>query len=238
MKVIIIGSGNVASVLGKKILAAGHEIIQVAGRNVENLASLSSSLKTTYTTNLLEIKKDADIYIISVSDLAIGSVISQLKLKNQILVHTAGSVSKDALATGSANYGILYPLQSLKKEVTIIPGIPVLVDANNVQTQEKLEKFASSWSDMVSFANDDERLKLHLAAVFVNNFTNHLIAIADEFCSLNQLNFKLLLPLIEETILRIKEHPAVLVQTGPARRNDHETMEKHRKLLQQNPGAT
>jgi predicted short-subunit dehydrogenase-like oxidoreductase (DUF2520 family) len=234
MKVIIIGSGNVATVLGRKIVEAGHEIIQVAGRNLQKVIALSSSLKAGYTTNFLEISMLADIYIISVSDVAISEVAALLKLNNKLVVHTAAAVSKDVLAESSENYGVLYPLQTLRKEITTIPVIPILVDANNEQTKKRLIAFVSGWADNVSVATDEERLKLHLAAVFVNNFTNHLFAVAEEFCNNNKLNYKLLEPIIEETILRIEEYPASMVQTGPAIRKDFRTMEKHQRMLENN----
>ena len=235
MKVVIIGSGNVATVIGRKISVSGHEIVQVAGRNTEKVDALASSLKTGYTTNLTEISTLGDIYIISVSDAAISAVASQLQLNNKLVVHTAAAVSKEVLAEASSTYGVLYPLQTLQREVVSVPVLPILVDANNEQVSERLVDFATTWADNVSVASDEERLKLHLAAVLVNNFTNHLFARADAFCSVNLLNFNLLRPIIEETILRIREFPPAEIQTGPARRRDFGTIAKHQEILQPYP---
>lgn len=233
MKVVIIGSGNVATVLGRKILKSEHEIIQVAGRNREEVAALASALNAGYTTDFTEMSLLADIYIICVSDLAISSVASRLQLDDKVVVHTAAAVSKEVLAHASTHYGVLYPLQTLKKEVTSLPVIPIVIDANNETTKQRLMLFAEGWAEQVSVASDEVRLKLHVAAVFVNNFTNHLFAIADQFCRSNSIDFDLLQPLMGETISRIEKHRPLEVQTGPAMRKDFDTILKHRKVLEE-----
>src|SRR5438046_10726423 len=106
MKVIIIGSGNVATILGKKISGSGHEIIQVAGRNVEKVKALSSLFKADYTTNLQDLSALADIYIICVADHAISGVVKELKLNNKLVVHNAAAVSKELLDGSSDNSGV------------------------------------------------------------------------------------------------------------------------------------
>jgi predicted short-subunit dehydrogenase-like oxidoreductase (DUF2520 family) len=235
MKVVIIGSGNVATVLGRKILRSANEIVQVVGRSTAEVAALAAALQTKYTTDFLDITGTADIYIIAVSDAAIGAVASQLKLSNKVLVHTAAAVSKEVLAQSSACYGVLYPLQTLKKEVIALPVIPIVVDANNDETMQTLLQFAEGWADGVSVANDEERLQLHVAAVFVNNFTNHLIAVAEQLCANNSTRFNLLRPLMIETIVRTEGHKASEVQTGPAIRKDFETISKHETVLEKYP---
>ena len=234
MKLVIIGSGNVATVFGRKILQAGDEIIQVVGRNAEATKDLASDLNTAYTTNIPEINLLGDIYIVAVPDRFIGAVADQLKLDNKIIVHTAAAVSKEALAGSSPNYGVLYPLQTFRKEIRTMPMIPLMIDGSNDQTRERLIHFAAKWADSVTVANDEERLKLHVAAVFVNNFTNYLFTLAEEICDINKLDFNILKPLIKETISRIETNRPVDVQTGPAIRKDFITIEKHRKILENN----
>jgi predicted short-subunit dehydrogenase-like oxidoreductase (DUF2520 family) len=231
MKVVIIGSGNVATVFGKKMSGAGHKIIQIAGRNVERVKELSSYFKIDYTTDLSHINPSADIYIISVSDSAISSVAKEIKFKKKLVVHTAAAVSKDVLSNCSGSFGVLYPLQTLKGEITAIPPIPVLVDANDKSTLEKLIEFSTGWADSLLVANDEERLKLHIGAVFVNNFTNHLFTIVQDFCCSNDLEFEIFQPIIEETVSRIKGHSLSKMQTGPALRKDFGTIKKHEKVL-------
>ena len=234
MKVVIIGSGNVATVLGNKIAGAGHEIVQVAGRNAEKVSSLACSLKTACTTNLFDINLLADVYLIAVTDAAIEKIASILKLNNQLVLHTAASVSKEILAICSTQYGILYPLQTFTAGFVTSSSIPLLIDGNNQEVKEKVESLALTLSDDVSFVNDEQRLHYHLAAIFVNNFTNHLFAIANEFCTIKGLNFNILEPLLDETILRVKKQSPATVQTGPARRGDEGTISKHQALLKDN----
>jgi predicted short-subunit dehydrogenase-like oxidoreductase (DUF2520 family) len=238
MKVVIIGSGNVATILGRKIKDSGSDIVQVISKNEKNAASLASILVSSYTSNFLEINKEADIYIIAVSDSEIGEISSKLQLGDKVIAHTAASVTKEILQLSSTNYGVLYPLQSLKKEMHVIPTIPVLVDGNNADTLEFLRGFAAEWADNVTVAIDEERLKLHVAAVFASNFTNHILALTENYCKRENLNFNVLYPLIEETVKRVKSVTPALVQTGPAIRGDIETVNKHLQILSAHPAIS
>lgn len=235
MKVVIIGTGNTATVSGKKIQEAGHEIIQVIGRNFEKANLLASLLHTASAYNVRYVSLNADIYMLAVSDTAIPSVASGLKLKNKIVVHTAAAVSKDVLAASSENYGVLYPLQTLIKETEILPSIPVLIDGSNAYTKNILKDFCANWAETTQIANDEERLKLHVAAVFVSNFSNYLFSMAEQYCRKEHLKFKLLYPLTEETIKRLKSQSSLETQTGPAVREDYDTIEKHRGALKNYP---
>lgn len=238
MKVVIIGTGNVATVFGKKIQDAGHEVLQVVGRSFEKANLLASLLNCNAAYNTRYIDLLADIYIIAVSDSAIQSVASQLKLKNRVVVHTAAAVSRDVLAICSENFGVLYPLQTLIKETASLPSIPVLIDGNNEATKHDLIQFSSDWADHVVPASDEERLKMHVAGVFVSNFTNYLFSVTEQYCKKERLKFNLVYPLIDETIQRLKSHSPSAVQTGPAVREDYVTIEKHKKVLENYPELT
>jgi hypothetical protein len=133
------------------------------------------------------------------------------------------------------NYGVLYPLQSLRKEIQEIPEMPLLVDANTQDNLTLIYDFAKTISDNTEIASDVERTKLHVAAIMVNNFTNHLYRLAEDYCRKEGIYFKLLLPLINETVLRLGSFSAFEVQTGPAARNDLRTIEKHLALLERFP---
>lgn len=234
MNVVIAGSGNVANVLGRKILTGGDNIIQVAGRNKEVTEELANILNAEPITDFARISEKADLYIITVTDTAINEIATQLHFENAVIVHTAAAVSKVVLKNSSFNYGVLYPLQSLRKELTTIPPIPIYIDGNNNYTLEFLHEFAKKWAISVAVANDEKRLQLHLAAVLAGNFTNHLLAITEKFCKEKELEFKLLYPLIEETIRRVENNSPAAVQTGPAIRNNWETMQKHEEILYTN----
>jgi predicted short-subunit dehydrogenase-like oxidoreductase (DUF2520 family) len=232
MEIVIIGTGNTATVLGRKLKAAGHKIVQVYGRDSAAASKLAYELGTGSTNYWNVVYREADIYILAVSDIAIKEIVQELRLPDKTVVHTAASVSKNILKDASGHFGVFYPLQSLKKESGHLPDIPLIIDAGDEATFRELEVLAHSISDKVVEADDTERMKLHLAAVFCNNFVNHLYALAEAYCHSEGIDFQLLLPLIRETASRLDEIPAAQSQTGPALRNDRATIDRHLELLQ------
>jgi predicted short-subunit dehydrogenase-like oxidoreductase (DUF2520 family) len=236
MNIVIIGSGNVAAVLGRKFKAAGHTISQIYSRNNVAASALAYEFDTESTNYKSMINKTADVYLIAVADDAINDVVTELRLPGKVVAHTAASVPKEILKTVTDHYGVFYPLQSLRKEMTDLPDIPIFFDGSDDIAKMKLENLAHSIAKVkVVQANDNDRLKLHVAAVVVSNFTNHLYTLAEEYCLKEGLDFKQLLPLIEETALRIKNTSPKLAQTGPAIRHDKETIQKHIELLKNHP---
>ncbi|HEX7904597.1 MAG TPA: F420-dependent NADP oxidoreductase [Chitinophagaceae bacterium] len=236
MDIVIIGSGNVAAVLGRKFKSAGHTIVQVYSRNAKEATALAYEWDTESTNYKSLINKTADVYIIAVSDDAIEEVTDNLKLPGKVVAHTAASVAAAILKNVSDHYGVFYPLQSLRKETKSLPEIPIYVDGHDEKATMLLKTLAHSIADeKVILAGDNDRLKLHVAAVIVSNFTNHLYTLAENYCRKEGLDFKQLLPLIEETALRIKDITPQQAQTGPAIRHDKETIEKHLSLLKEHP---
>lgn len=232
MNVILLGSGNTATVLAKMIHAAGHTVLQVWSREQLHAEELATQVHATAISSITDLNKEADLYIIAVTDKAIPELAAKLRLERKLIVHTAGSVSKDVLQNSSANYGVTYPLQSLRKSMTILPPVPFLVDGNTDDIAALLHDFALSLSDKVQLANDETRLQMHLAAVMVSNFTNHLYALTEDYCRDRSLDFALLHPLIIEVACRLTQGNAADMQTGPARRGDEETIKKHLLLLE------
>lgn len=235
MKIVLIGSGNVSTTLGRLIQRNNHKVIQVTSRNIAHAKILGDELQCEYADYNGELNKTADLYIIAVSDTALNECVHHYNIHDKLIVHTAGSVSKEVLKNVSYNYGVLYPLQSLRKEVENIPDIPFLIDGNNEWVMQQLHDFAITLSPYVQVVGDEDRLKLHAAAVIVSNFTNHLYAIAEDFCMHEHINFDLLKPLIMETAARIKNQSPGAVQTGPAVRKDINTLDKHLRLLSNYP---
>jgi len=231
MKVVIIGSGNVAAVLGGKIKLAGHTLVQVVARRAEPAALLAAEWGCGYTTRWEETDRTADLYLVALSDRALEELGNVLTLPGRLVLHSAGAVAASILTPVSARSGVLYPLQSLRAAIRPYPEIPLLIDANKPEDLPAIEAFARTLSPQVEQAGDDTRLKLHLAAILVNNFTNYLYILADRFCRQEGTDFSLLLPLINETANRLGRYPPEEMQTGPAIRGDHTTIEKHLKLL-------
>ncbi len=235
MRISLIGSGNVATVLGRVMKQHNHEIIQVISRDVANARLLADELGATYSDFEGRPDVNADIFILAIADQALEHFFTSYGLGDKMVVHTAGSVSIDILTKFSTNYGVLYPLQSLRKEMEIIPKIPFLIDANSTEGLEFLQAFASSISDSVKHVGDEERLKIHAAAVIVSNFTNYLYSVAEDFCHKEDLDFDMLKPLILETAIRVQTASPSKVQTGPAVRKDILTMDKHLRIFTAHP---
>jgi predicted short-subunit dehydrogenase-like oxidoreductase (DUF2520 family) len=235
MKIALIGSGNVATVLGRVIVKNNHQIIQVISREIDHAKVLAEELGASYSDFNGKPDIQADLFILAISDQAIEHFFSGFGMGNKLVVHTAGSVSIDVLNKITSNYGVLYPLQSLRKEMKIIPPIPFLIDGNSAGTIQFIEEFAHTISTSVKRVGDEERLKLHAAAVIVSNFTNHLYAIAEDFCDKENVDFNLLTPLILETAFRVQDSSPAKVQTGPAVRKDILTMDKHLRLFTAHP---
>jgi predicted short-subunit dehydrogenase-like oxidoreductase (DUF2520 family) len=235
MKLVLIGSGNTASVLARKFVTAGHTILQIWSRNRQHAEVLAGLTHAAVLDSLHTITPEADLVVIAVSDQAIPAIASQLQLQQQPVVHTAGAVSRNVLQNCSAQYGVLYPLQSLRKEQDPATAIPFLVDASSPRLLTQLKAIAGSISSLVQEASDEQRLHLHLAAVVVNNFTNHLYELAYRYCRNQQVDFQLLIPLAVETALRLGNTSPGLLQTGPASRNDTITIQRHLMLLEKNP---
>lgn len=235
MNITIIGAGNVATVLGHKILSAGHRILQVYSRHAEHAARLAGQLQADPISSPGQIDQRTDIILIAVSDNAYALVVQQLPFTNALIVHTAGSVPMNILKPANPRYGVLYPLQSLRPESAIPTDFPILIDGVNPEVLNEVKNFADGLSKTVLRADDKLRLKYHLAAIFANNFTNHLLALTDAWCQSEGLSFQLLQPLILETAARLSYAAPEQLQTGPAVRNDTQTLKKHRRLLKSYP---
>jgi predicted short-subunit dehydrogenase-like oxidoreductase (DUF2520 family) len=229
IQVSIIGSGNVAQHLIQAFAKTTEiELVQVFSRKPELLFSLVPNHKIISDYNLL---KAVDLIIIAVSDDAIAIVSAQITLKNQLVVHTSGSVSMDALNSKN-RHGVFYPLQtfSVSKEIDF-KLIPICLEATTRKDYQILEKVAKSISDVTYNINSEQRKALHVAAVFVSNFVNHLYQIGNELCLENDLSFEILKPLITETANKIQTLSPTQAQTGPAKRNDTQTIKAHLSFL-------
>ena len=231
-KIVIIGSGNVATHLGLALKKSNHSIVQVYSLHKSSAGKLAKVLKCEYITECLKIDKSADIYIIAVNDDAIQKVVTQLRLDEKIVVHTSGSVEMDILKPSSKNYGVFYSLQTFSKNSKVdFKTIPICIEANNATTLKVLMAIAKSISGNVQKINSEQRKSIHLAAVFANNFSNHLYTIASAILSSANVSLDILKPLIEETARKIKNSPPNETQTGPAIRDDKKTINNHLKML-------
>lgn len=235
MNIVIIGAGNVATHLSIALTKAGLKPVQILSKTENNAAKLAFLINSQYTTNPDELK-DADLYILAVSDSAINEIIELPRLKNKFIAHTAGSVPMKVFKKVTPKYGVLYPLQTLKKSIEVdFTKVPLCIEASDEQSLLMLKQIAYKISDNVYFVNSEQRKNLHLSAVFANNFVNHLFAIANDIVEKSGVDKKILLPLIEQTFLNIQKNKPAMIQTGPAIRNDFSTIDNHLELLKQFP---
>ena len=236
MKVVIIGSGNVATHITKALYAVNVQIVQVWSYHYKNALLLANQVKAQAIANLRDIDNEVDIYLIAVKDDAISEVVAQLNKFKGVVAHTSGSVDIDIFEDSYENYGVFYPLQTFSKikEVSFAT-VPLCLEANTESALQSLTDLANRLSSNVVEVNSEKRKILHLAAVFACNFTNHLYVLANEILKVNQLEFDILRPLITETAAKIQNTLPLDVQTGPAIRNDNETLNKHKELLNKQP---
>ncbi|WP_372801192.1 Rossmann-like and DUF2520 domain-containing protein [Lutibacter sp.] len=232
IKVCILGGGNVAYHLTNILLKTKNiELVQVYNRTFNNIKHLE---KFTSVTNSLNQIKEADIYIICISDNCIETISKKLNFKNKLVVHTSGGIGIDELKC-QANKGVFYLLQSFSKERAVnFKEIPICYEATLKKDEELLEKLAKSISNHCYKINSNQRKSIHVAAVFVNNFVNHLYHIGNEICKKNKVPFEILWPIIKETAAKIETLTPLEAQTGPAKRNDTKTLKKHQAMLTQN----
>lgn len=235
--VILIGAGNLATQLALCLHEKGISVKQVFSRTPEAAEKLAQKVNAQSTSNLSELEKDADLFLIAVKDSAIPEILENLGLdENQLVVHTAGSVPMSVLNGFSANYGVFYPLQTFSKTRKVeFWDIPICIEANHPSNLLKLEILASAISNTVRQINSEERKTLHLAAVFANNFVNHFYTLSAEILQDKKLKFDLLKPLIHETAAKIATMQPAEAQTGPARRNDQTIIQEHLKMLHDKP---
>ncbi|MGB5435771.1 MAG: Rossmann-like and DUF2520 domain-containing protein [Maribacter sp.] len=229
IRIVILGTGNVAKHLYKAFKAQDSlEVVQVYGRNPKALRYFEPYTKTTSELSNIMV---ADVYMLAVSDDAIGTLSKQLNLTQGILVHTSGSVAMNLLPNRMGR-GVFYPLQTFSENrVLDFKEIPICIEASDDDGLRLLTQLASALSETVVPLNSKKRRALHLAAVFANNFTNHMYHLSHEFCDQKDVPFKLLLPLIKETADKLEGLSPYDAQTGPARRNDKGTLKKHLSQL-------
>lgn len=227
---VLLGGGNLALHLYDALQkSAACRVVQVYNRSLHKIGHLGSEVQITNDPNQLA---TADVYLLSVSDDAISKVSECLIGVNAIVAHTSGSATLEVLPNNGRR-ACFYPLQTFTKGLSIdYRTVPICLEAEREEDLIILQRMAASISDSVYRISSQQRQALHLAAVFVNNFTNHLYLIGKELCAQNNLPFDLLRPLIKETAQKIERMDPLVAQTGPAKRGDQKTLARHQLQLQ------
>lgn len=232
MNIVFIGSGNVATQMAPSLKENGHTILCVYSRSIKNAKTLGKILGCNFTNKVHDIPSTADFYIVTLQDDSIEKIVRQLNFQPTCIVHTSGSKSLDVFPKMFLNVGVLYPLQTFtKNRKTNWSSLPIFIEGNNSKSIRTISKVASSLSQNVKKANSLRRQQMHLAAVFANNFVNHLYSLSSDLLKNEKISFDVLRPIIIETTERILSANPSKIQTGPAKRKDFTTIKKHLNLL-------
>ncbi len=232
MKVVFIGSGNLATHLSLAMNGAGVEVVQVYSQTESHASLLANKLSCSYTTEPELIVSNADIYIFSVKDSALLDLIHKIPQNKGLWLHTAGSVPMGVFEGFNDRYGVLYPLQTFSKNRDIdFSNVPVFIESNSAGDEAYLLSFTGKLTRQVIPLSSEKRKYLHLAAVWACNFTNHMYLMASKILQEQSLSESFLLPLIDETAAKVHQLSAREAQTGPAIRYDENIIEKHIELL-------
>lgn len=238
LRTVIIGSGNVASTIAPALEKAGAiDVVAVYSPTPDHASALACELRhAVAVSDPANVPANAQFYLIAVKDDAVQSVASTLPPNpDAIWAHTSGGVDASALSPLSGRYGVFYPLQTFTKGVTTeMSEVPVFIEANSKADTDLLKAIASKMTPKVYEADSDTRCRMHAAAVFACNFTNHLWAIADDILRRETgTDLSVLHPLLKETLRKALSCRPAEVQTGPAARGDRGIIEKHASLLPQ-----
>jgi predicted short-subunit dehydrogenase-like oxidoreductase (DUF2520 family) len=229
----IIGGGNMAWFLGKKLTAGGHRCVGIYARDVEKIKPLASEILCNEVGELRDVRDgDADICFITISDHAIASVASGLNFKKTVLAHTSGSISLDALEKAAADRAVLWPVYSIVKDnLPNHRNIPCAWEATTNRAERFILSIGHTITDTLFEAKSDQRKWLHLCAVLTSNFMNHLMTVAEQICVENNLPYSTMQPIIQQTFERTRQASPYTLQTGPALRRDTTTMHEHIGML-------
>lgn len=230
-RVIMLGSGNVATSLAMA-LKDNCEIVQIYSRTMDNAKTLAQKVGCEAIEDLKKLDKKGDIYIISVTDDAIASIIDATPSNGALWIHTSGSTPIEVFKGKRERYGVLYPMQSFSKSrIVNMSEVHIFIEGNCDKVTHEINDFASTISENVHKATSQKRQQLHVAAVFACNFANHMFTLSSEVLNEAGLPFDAMLPLIKTTIEKLNHMTPQESQTGPAARGDIKIIEKHLSSL-------
>lgn len=231
LRIGLVGAGNVSWHLTKAFLDQGFVVSGIWNRTFEKSLVFANDFSIKACHKIDELLPICDLIVVAVKDDVIPAIACALEGFEGIVVHTAGSVEL-AVLNSLTHTGIFYPLQTFttQKEISF-SHIPILIESDSDEVLKELKLIAEKLSKNVVVANSVERLKVHTAAVFVNNFTNLMYSIGNDILARSNLSSDILKPLIAETASKALSGNPLELQTGPARRHDYETINKHLKVL-------
>lgn len=232
MKVIFLGSGNLATRLSLEMHRKGMTIGQVYSHTAAHAESLARRLGCLWTTDPAAVVTDGDLYIFSLKDAVLPDLIARIRPNGGMWVHTAGSMPMEVFNGYADHYGVMYPMQTFSKSREVdFSVIPFFLEANTPAVADRLRSVAEQISGNIRFLSSDKRRHLHLAAVFACNFSNHIYSLAGRLLEQQDIPSDVLLPLIDETAAKIHAMSPKAAQTGPAVRYDMNVINRHLAML-------
>ncbi|MBM3419866.1 MAG: DUF2520 domain-containing protein [Bacteroidetes bacterium] len=230
--IAIIGSGRVAGALARSFHRAGLRISAVISRNEKTAADLALTVGSISGSEY-RIPPGTSIVIIAVPDSAIGHVASGLKTDGDtVVVHTSGSTGIDVFPDGIPGYGVIYPLQTFTEGRELdMKQIHYFTEASSKDVHSLIDEVTRLLGPHIHHIDSESRRVLHLSAVFVSNFVNHMLYAGMSIAGEHDIDRMVFGPLIRETVQKAIEIGPVAAQTGPAIRNDISTIEKHLLML-------
>lgn len=235
MQLVILGTGNVATVLGKAFHAKEHRITGVWGRDLAAAKELAQSLDTVGFDAVADIPMDADAYMVAVADPAIAELAAHLHVGEQLVFHCGGAVSKEALKSCSSHYGVLWPVHMIRKGQSLPDHFPVVLDGNDGYALQQLEVLAVSLTTKILYADDAKRSRMHLLTAAAVNFSNHLLHLVWEHATKHQIDPQFLLGILDNMLKGLHQHAPSAQQAGPAFRGDLDKLHEQLGLLQDDP---
>ncbi len=236
MKIAIIGSGNIATFFGLRLKKAGFKIIQVVSSTLVHAQTLALKLDCEYNNTILKLTPNADAYLFAVKDDVLLDLAKTVRLPHKLIIHTAGSIQLHELNSISSLTACMWSLYSIQKdhlpESTIIP---LILNYSDQSIKTDIYKIAQCISHNIVELDDHQKSTAHLAAVFANNFTNHLLTLSHQLLEKEHIPFEIMLPIIQNTIEKLSTSSPFQNQSGPAIRHDEKTIHKHLELLKENP---
>ena len=239
-RITIIGAGNLAWNLIPNLQQTGLEVNQLISRSADKLKVFKEHYQIPAVhRQISELHPETDIILLTVSDSAIPMVAEELakqRLKTPLFLHTSGSIPLSALQPLGENIGVFYPMQTFtKSKVTDFAQVPIFLEGSQ-KVMDFTKPLAAKLSSKVYELNSEDRLRLHMGAVWVNNFPNILYRIAQQLMPQTpELDFSIYHPLIREHIDKVMAFHPQHTQTGPAARADLLTINSHLKLLATQP---
>jgi predicted short-subunit dehydrogenase-like oxidoreductase (DUF2520 family) len=230
------GAGKVATALCRKMYETGIKVDLIVSLSEENGRALAGSCEASWSP-VLNYPSSTDIIIVAVPDHNLRSVLEKINCQAGTLVaHTAGSIGLDVFPEHLSGKGVFYPLQTFSGERKVdFSDLPFLLESSDIRSSAILEELTGAIGGKTYFVSTEQRIMLHLAAVFICNFTNHMLTGGKMIAEKTTVPFEIFYPLLQETVAKAMDLGPEKSQTGPALRNDQNTIERHMELLSFSP---